>query len=196
MLTTAKIRANRQNALKSTGPRTPAGKAAVTQNALKHGLTARQDVISSESQADFDRYRDRMLVELAPIGPMESMLADRVVSLSWRLKRTIRIQNQAIDAMLQPASSTPLSRLTQSLNRKFNPADEPDAGNADQDLTLGRAAIKDLSNARVLERLLMYERRVEHSLYRTILELQRLNLVRASGAWPPPGPRSFSSELS
>lgn len=181
MLTKAKILANRQNAQKSTGPHSPRGKAAVTQNALKHGLTARQDVISSESQADFDRYRDRMLVELAPIGPMESMLADRVVSLSWRLKRTIRIQNQAIDAMLLPAPSSPLARLTQSLNLKLNPADEPNGD--DTDLTLGRAAIKDLSDARVLERLLMYERRIEHSLYRTILELQRLNLLCT---YPPP----------
>jgi hypothetical protein len=39
-------------------------------------------------------------------------------------------------------------------------------------------AIKDFANARVLDRLLMYERRIEHSLYKTILELQRLNLIR------------------
>jgi len=30
----------------------------------------------------------------------------------------------------------------------------------------------------VLERLLMYERRIEHSLYKTILELQRLLVMR------------------
>jgi hypothetical protein len=39
-------------------------------------------------------------------------------------------------------------------------------------------AIKDFSNSRVLERLLMYERRIEHSLYKTMLELQRLQLLR------------------
>jgi len=38
-------------------------------------------------------------------------------------------------------------------------------------------AVKDFSNGRVLERLLMYERRLENSLYKTILELQRLNLI-------------------
>jgi hypothetical protein len=53
MATKAQIRANRRNAQKSTGPRTPQGKAVVSQNAIKHGLFARQDVISSESQADF-----------------------------------------------------------------------------------------------------------------------------------------------
>jgi hypothetical protein len=45
-------------------------------------------------------------------------------------------------------------------------------------LALGRLAVKDFSDARVLDRLLMYERRLEHSLYRTILELQRLNIAR------------------
>jgi hypothetical protein len=39
-------------------------------------------------------------------------------------------------------------------------------------------AIKDFSNARVLDRLLMYERRMEHSLYKTISELQRLKLIK------------------
>jgi len=38
MSSPAKIRANRRNALKSTGPRTRAGKAVVACNALQHGL--------------------------------------------------------------------------------------------------------------------------------------------------------------
>jgi len=169
MSTEAQNHANRLNAQKSTGPRTSEGKAAVSQNAVKHGLLARQTVINSESQADFDLHRDRMLAELAPASPMESMLAERIVSLSWRLKRAGRIQNQTIDALNAPKTSSPFSKLIQSLS---NPSD------SDPNLALGRLAIKDFANARVLDRLLMYERRLEHSLYRTILELQRLNLIR------------------
>jgi hypothetical protein len=45
-------------------------------------------------------------------------------------------------------------------------------------LALGRMAIKDFSNSRVLDRLLMYERRLEHSLYKTIIELQRIQLIK------------------
>jgi len=56
MTTETQIITNRRNTLKSTGPRTPKGKAAVSQNAVKHGLSARSAVISSESQADFDLY--------------------------------------------------------------------------------------------------------------------------------------------
>ena len=178
MATEAQILANQSNALKSTGPRTSEGKAAVSQNAVKHGLLTRQDVISSESQADFDLYRERMLAELAPVSPMESMLAERIVTLSWRLKRAGRIQNQTIDALNARNTSSPLAKLTQSLS--FNVAGKSlsNAGGFNGELALGRLAIKDFSNARVLDRLLMYERRIEHSLYKTILEFQRLHLIR------------------
>ena len=178
MSTQAQKLANRRNAKKSTGPRTTEGKAAVSQNAVKHGLLTRQDVISSESQADFDLYRDQILTELAPASPMESMLAERIVSLSWRLKRVCRIQNQTIDALSTPDTSGPLARLTQSLFSKDRDLPQDLPSESAPNLPLGRLAIKDFSNARVLDRLLMYERRLENSLYKTILELQRLNLIK------------------
>ena len=175
MSTQAQIIANRRNAQKSTGPHTSEGKAAVSQNAVKHGLLTRQDVISSESQADFNLYRDRMLSELVPVSPMESMLAERIVTLSWRLKRAGRIQNQTIDALNAPKTPSPLAKLTQSLLPKGLP---PDPSESAPELALGRLAIKDFADARVLDRLLMYERRLEHSLYKTLLEFQRLNLIK------------------
>jgi len=178
MSTQSQILANRSNAQKSTGPRTSEGKAAVSQNAVKHGLTAAHDVISSESQAEFDLHRDQILAELAPASPMESMLAQRIVSLSWRLKRICSIQNQTIDALNQRNDSSPLSKLTKSLLLKAQDCPHQDPSQLAPHLALGRLAIKDFSNPRVLERLLMYERRIENSLYKTLLELQRLNLIK------------------
>jgi hypothetical protein len=178
MATEAQIIANRRNARKSTGPRTRLGKISVSQNAVKHGLLARHAVINSENQADFELYHDWMLAELAPAGSMESMLAERIVFLSWRLKRVGYIQNLTIDAMNEDNANSPLNKLTQSLLLKKQNQLQATSSTPAEDLTLGRLAIKDFSNARVLERLLMYERRLEHSLYKTILELQRLQLMR------------------
>ena len=178
MATQAQIIANRRNAQNSTGPRSPEGKAIVSQNAVKHGLTAAHNIISSESQADFDLYRDQILDELAPNSPMESMLAERIVNLSWRLKRASRIQNQAIDALSTPDTTSPLSKLTQSLLSRVRDQSQAPPSESASDLTLGRLAVKDFSNTRILERLLMYERRIENSLYKTILEIQRLNLIK------------------
>ena len=178
MSTTAQILANRRNAKKSKGPRTPKGKAIASQNSLKHGLTATRDVIYSESRSDFELYRDRVLAELSPDSPMESMLAERIVNLSWRLKRTSYLQNQTIDALNANRTSSPLAKLTQSLLPKDLRHPQGVSSTSDAALALGRLAVNDFSNARVLERLLMYERRIENSLYKTILELQRLNIVK------------------
>jgi hypothetical protein len=168
MSTESQILANRLNALKSTGPRTSQGKSVASQNSVKHGLLAEQDVISSESEADFDLYRRQLLDELSPVSPMESMLAERIVTLSWRLKRAGRFQNQA----------NPLKKLTQSLIFKSLNLSQPTPSASDDHLALGRLVVKDFGNDRVLDRLLMYERRIEHSLYKTILEFQRLNIVK------------------
>jgi len=176
MSSQAQLLANRLNAQKSTGPRTTEGKAIISQNAVKLGLLAERDVIASESRADFDLYRNQLFDELSPVSPMETMLAERIVTLSWRLKRICRFQNQAIDTLNADIASSPLRKLTQSLFPK-TPEQLQDTSSADN-LPLGRLAVKDFSNARVLDRLLMYERRIESSLYKTLLEYQRLNIAR------------------
>ena len=53
MTTEAQVLANRSNAQKSTGPRTPEGKAAVAQNAVQHGLLAQEVVIKGEDPQEF-----------------------------------------------------------------------------------------------------------------------------------------------
>jgi hypothetical protein len=182
MSTESQILANRLNAQKSTGPRTAEGKAVASQNSVKHGLFAERDVITSESQADFELYRQQILDELSSVSPMESMLAERIVTLSWRLKRAGRFQNQAIDTLNADQTSDPFKKLTQSLY--FNIAGKS-LGNAcgpNDELALGRLAVKDFADARVLDRLLMYERRIENSLYKTLLEFQRLNLTKKLNA--------------
>jgi len=169
MATQAQIVANRQNAQKSTGPRTAEGKATVSLNAVKHGLFAVQDVTIAENQADFDLLRDEMLAELAPVGVMESMLAARIVSLSWRLKRAERMQNEVIEYMVDSHA--------ESLRRTWGSSPK-DPRNSGDYLPLGRIAAKDWSNSRVIEHLLIYERRIEQSLYKTMAELRELRLMR------------------
>jgi hypothetical protein len=87
MASERQIRANRRNALKSTGPRTAAGKAASSRNALRHGLTAHQVVIEGEDPALFDALRGCFIRELKPVGAMEEFLVERVAGLAWRLRR-------------------------------------------------------------------------------------------------------------
>jgi len=53
MRTLAKTQANRSNALKSTGPRTPEGKAVVVRTAVKQGLLSREALLQDEDRAVF-----------------------------------------------------------------------------------------------------------------------------------------------
>ena len=101
MTSQARIAANRCNAAKSTGPRTAEGKAIVAQNAVKHGLWARTAVLKDEDPAEFDLHRSRMLQSLVPDGPEEEALAERIVALWWRLKRAERMQDEALDYLLE-----------------------------------------------------------------------------------------------
>jgi hypothetical protein len=187
MSSEARTIANRLNAQKSTGPRTAEGKAAVAQNAVKHGLSAQCDVIRGEDQEEFDLYREEMFWELNPTGTMQSRLAERIVSLAWRLRRAERLQNEAFDALLTKETSSPLARLTRSLHGKEQ--DTGDSGGCDGDPALAQTVVRDFANSRVLDRLLMYERRIESSLYRTMAELQKLRHTQepqASGEHCPP----------
>jgi len=172
MATEAQVLANRSNAQKSTGPRTVEGKQKVSQNAVKHGLLAQQAVIYGEDPEVFERHREAMLDELAPVGVMESTLAQRIVGLSWRLKRAERVQNEAFDYLLAKDAA----RLAPLLCGSCVPEGMDDPNGAD--VALGRVAVRDFANARSLDRLLMYERRIEHSLYKTMAELRKLRRAR------------------
>jgi hypothetical protein len=179
MASVAQIEANRLNAQKSTGPRTAEGKERASRNALKHGLLAQEAVIQGEDPAEFEGYRDRMLEELAPDGLVEAMLAERVVGLAWRLRRAERLQNAAFVA-LDDCEPTPLleARHEQWKQLKGSEWDRSVAGLFDEDAALGEVVVEDFGGARVLDRLLMYERRIESSLYRTMAELRRERQAR------------------
>jgi hypothetical protein len=177
MATTAQIKANRQNARKSTGPKTEEGKAAVSQNAVKHGLFA-ESVIEGENEAEYEAFHDQMLAELVPVGMIESMLAERVVSLFWRLKRAERMQNQVIEDMIGREVTSNRARHEREyyhIRQEIMPGDpRMDL----DDLPLGRIAISDWSNSRVLDRMLMYERRIENSVIKLMKELKRFQVMR------------------
>src|SRR5262245_12307429 len=89
--------ANRQNAQKSTGPRTPTGKAVVALNAIKHGLLSRESLVKGESETDLIAFGKRLRTQLAPVGELELLLVDRVISTAWRLRRLVAVETRLFD---------------------------------------------------------------------------------------------------
>jgi hypothetical protein len=84
--------ANRQNATKSTGPRTAAGKAVVALNGMKHGLLTREVLVQGENEADLVDFGKRLRGKLAPVCELELLLVDRIVSTAWRLRRAVAVE--------------------------------------------------------------------------------------------------------
>ena len=92
MATQAQRKANRQNAKKSTGPRTPEGKARSSQNAIKHGLLARDAVMADEDPAEYDRQLQILEENLFPKNAIEFELVLQIADSRWRLRRITRIE--------------------------------------------------------------------------------------------------------
>ncbi len=92
MATTAQIAANHSNAAKSTGPLTKSGKARSSRNALRHGLTAEQVVISGEDPAAFEALRDDLYAHYQPADPVAEHLVEQVTTCIWRLRRVPEIE--------------------------------------------------------------------------------------------------------
>ena len=66
MSSPAQILANRQNAARSTGPKTPEGKAASSRNATRHGLTGVFHVLPHEDPAEFEQLAAAVRDEFRP----------------------------------------------------------------------------------------------------------------------------------
>lgn len=103
MTTPAKIAANRRNALLSTGPTTAAGIAVAKMNAVRHGLRTAAPVIPGETAGDWEAFRDGVVADLAPVGVLETELADRVAVLSWRLRRATAFEAGVVAAACERA---------------------------------------------------------------------------------------------
>ncbi len=81
----ARLAANRANARKSTGPRTPAGKARSASNALQHGLYSLdqfQGFIDDNNLAL--SIADNFLAEHQPVTPTEHALVNQLIHFQLR----------------------------------------------------------------------------------------------------------------
>ena len=88
----------------STGPRTPEGKAISSQNALKHGLTARDIVIKDDEHQDFAALQTDLANDLKPEGALEQLVFNRLLRAAWDLRRVERLENQLAASLASKCS--------------------------------------------------------------------------------------------
>src|SRR6476619_583572 len=112
----ARTRANRANAAKSTGPRTPQGKSTVAQNARQHGLSGGFSILTHENPDEFQKCLDEYRAEFKPTSPDETRLVEHMTQARWTLDRALRIE----------------AHLLNSFTGVDFPLDDPDAAIAAQ----------------------------------------------------------------
>ena len=121
MASPAQFAANQANAQSSTGPRTPEGKAQVSQNALKHGLTSSQVVIGPGQQEEFDTLQAALLADLDPQGAVEVVVFHDLLHAAWNLHRyrAIEAQYSSPDSsvFLDPQATAVLDRISRYQSR-------------------------------------------------------------------------------
>ncbi len=208
MTSEGKAEANRRNALKSTGPKTPEGKAAVRLNAVRHGLLSKEVLLPGEDGEALGELGERLGAELQPVGELENLLVDRVVAAVWRLRRLGRVEagifawerfeelaeraereakeyeEDGIEWLIE-ALNTPITdeeKHEEALSRARRMRDEQEAETA----TLGRTFARDADRANAFSKLSRYETAIERQLYKALHELERRQAARNGGSVPPP----------
>ena len=138
MASLAKLSANRNNALRSTGPRTRAGIVASSKNALKHGLSATSSIVldNVEDPAEYEALASAVIEDLDARGTVEILMAERIAMLFWRLRRVVRVETEhlsqwhwdrlpslkLLDAALKEREER--TRISRALGNLFRPSDD------------------------------------------------------------------------
>ncbi len=203
MATKKRVAANRQNAQRSTGPKTEEGKATVSLNALKHGLSAQKPVLPDEDPKLFQELSERLQVEFQPVGEIEMALVKLISLKLWRLARLGGIETGLLiwehyQTLVERAGHeascykrtvfdgladrdtviTDENAYEESLARA-----ETLCNQRDQEVSIsGKSFRRDAIGRDVLSKLARYEVSLERSLYRALAELRELQNDRAQTA--------------
>jgi hypothetical protein len=203
MATELQTRANRSNSLKSTGPKTDEGKAAIRLNAVRHGLLSVAPVVAGEFAALCSQLTD----ELKPKGILETRLVSRIAGTLWRLQRLSHIEAGVLtgaaartfaDAADERAASythreggigaDDLNKLIEELGEgavviddEERHADATDAAQSARAVAWSAPAMLGAAykeEAGTLDNLARYETNLERTLTRSTEELERLQSAR------------------
>ena len=174
MATAKQAAANRQNAARSTGPRTKPGKARSSGNALKHGLSAEQVVMLDENPAAFEALRSELFEHYQPTDPVAEHLVEQVAACIWRLRRVPEIEagifeycyyhRQQHRAHMNQFEVMTTDEERQAKDRQAEP--RPFLGEAFAEAE------------RPLNSLIRIAGAIEGSMYRAIRELERIKAER------------------
>ena len=159
MISAKQLQANRNNAQKSTGPKTQEGRSRSRMNALRHGLTGQVTTMTDEDRAAHEQFSQALIKSLAPEGAMETQLAQRIATDSWRLNRASAIEDNLFALGLHQNAGQIC----------------PDHDQVDAALTSARVFTEESHQLQILT---LYEQRLNRGLQKNLALLQSLQAAR------------------
>lgn len=113
MTSDRQIAANRRNAQRSTGPRTPEGRDRSSRNAQTHGVLSERVTTDEEGDRLYQAMLNDLMVEYEPRSQTEALLVERLANLFWRERRLVRSERQELSEVeaniFEVASGAPTS---------------------------------------------------------------------------------------
>ena len=189
----ARINANRENAKKSTGPRTAEGKEASSRNGLLHGLCAEKHILPGEDPDEFLLLVGNLVDRFRPGGIAEEKLVLRIAAGQWRLDRAHNMEaalylDHFYDvAMKQEARERQYASRKKDAEEDGQPVPDPPAPPG-TDQVSARAFTVDCSGPNAIAKLARYETSIERSIDRCI---RQLKVFQAARSTPEPGPAAL-----
>jgi len=145
------------------GPRTEEGKARVSQNAVKHGMTSKKMfVLQNENPEEWDQMFADCIEEFKPATSFETRLVEEIAFANWRLRRAWTTENALLDAEMEKGAK--------EFARKY--------ANADEGIRQGNAFRSIADDSKALALAIRYEARLERAYKRAIKTLEDLRASR------------------
>jgi hypothetical protein len=184
-----KIEANRRNAQRSTGPKTPEGKAKVATNSCTHGLCSRNAVLPEEDPGDFQTLLDGLRDVFQPANAFEDSNVRELACAEWRLRRALRIETGILVYGMERARQTERCPVTAP-----RPARSPEEIRYDQETRLLGISFYRNCETDSLTKLTRYENSIRRAYYKALKELKspppprHTNLTKQTQIPPPESP--------
>ncbi len=172
--------ANRRNARKSTGPTSIEGKLASRNNAVKHGLYARDTIIKSprlnENSNEYRLLLAGLVEELQPEGLFQHSLVRNIADILWRRRRAAKAETAYIQRQLDHIGEDLqcLDRLKQYRAECEETELVPTTPEEHRRLEANLIGIRCMPEDSAADYISRYEMRLERQLARTYLLLERL----------------------
>ena len=182
MTSQQQIQANKENA-KLGGVKTPEGKAISRLNALQHGLLSSEILLKGEGEQSLVGLGKRIREALQPVGELELLLTDRIITNFWRLRRVMEVERATME----------WEKFNEGVEINLDFGSYPKDEELEKDQKK-RKKTRDMVANNNTEQILRYETTIERSIYRALHELQRLQASRLGEK--PPAPISVDVDIS